>query len=264
MYHYSSNSSFWFGNPAARAGAKKKNSLLDEFVIFHTMQGAKVQVNDFDGSMEANMRKHKGKAAVSYRKGWDLPDMWADNRRLGSVAYETQAETSCMWEHRVRAKWVQILHSVDNFAFPSTMGWSMSDVAKDLDVLTTSSVWVPNTDANTPEQHAEPPQTVMHKHNLLKNVAKTQTSRITPLGDPRAYDTSNVHWFTAPRGNNRGESNAAFAVEEMKYYVVHIMSMARKQLDKHQGTVNAAWNALGDKLAQALDHVPADERRRLR
>jgi hypothetical protein len=106
-------------------------------------QGARVNVNDFDGSLAAPMRKYAGNPSVSYRPGWSLPDMYSGNGEQQSVMYETHAETACMWEHRIRAKWVQIIHSADNMASPISPHKTMAQVADSLDTQAVSAVLVP-------------------------------------------------------------------------------------------------------------------------
>jgi hypothetical protein len=69
--------------------------------------------------------------------------MYSGNGEQESVIYETHAETACMWEHRIRAKWVQILHSADNMALPISRNKTMAQVADSLDTQAVSAVLVP-------------------------------------------------------------------------------------------------------------------------
>lgn len=261
MYHFKNVSGFWYGNGAANGA--KRHSLLDEFVVHHYMQGAKVNVYDFDDSLAAPMQKYRGNPSIAYNPGWAIRDLWSGNTGLGSVAYETHAETTCMWEHRTRAKWVQVLHSVDNMALPKAPGTTMGQVAALLNTSELSAVLVPTTGASTPGKYKTSPKSVAHQYSLLGGT--NTRSRFTPLGDPRAFDSICVHWFKAPRPNSRGEKPSSYALNVMKYHTVHMMSMSRKNMDTHGGNEDPAWKALGDRLIEELQALPADVygRRRL-
>jgi len=260
MNGFKQGSKFWYGNAASQVmGANAtKHSLLDEFVVIHAMQGAKVNVHDFDGSLAAPMRKYAGNPSVSYRPGWSLPDMYSGNGEQQSVMYETHAETACMWEHRIRAKWVQIIHSADNMASPISPHKTMAQVADSLDTQAVSGVLVPTCLGNSPSSYRAPPLVSPHRYPFLGRYFRKR--RFTPLGDPRAYDATNVHVFRSPRPNHRGEHGASYAIGKMHYRVVHMMGMTRNTFDSHAGWDDVGWRELGDKLVQALKTVAGNDR----
>jgi len=76
------------------------------------------------------------------------------------------------------------------------------------------------------------------------------------MGNPRAFDSTNVHWFTARRDgfNASNAKDSQFAVDEMKYFTVHIMGIGgRSRLDSHKGLQNQRWNEMHQLLKKRLD-----------
>jgi len=263
MYGLKRDSKFWFNHPWQR---NNTFSVLDEFVTYHIMQGVKVQVHDHDGSLNISMSRYRNNPAVAYRRGWSLPAITfpAVLANSKATAYESHAETACMWEHRFRAKWIQILHSADNFAFPLKPGVLISDLARNLDPRHIHNVNVP---ACTPSSNPAPPRpatSLIEKFSLMPHLLMCLygKERSTPFGDPRAFDSTNVHWFTAPRpGFNISKSMKTFgtkwAIKEMGYFTMHIMGLGRTQLDQHIGPTNFKWSFLHRMLQKNLDKLEA-------
>eukprot|EP00285_Hemiselmis_virescens_P017704 CAMPEP_0173405834 /NCGR_PEP_ID=MMETSP1356-20130122/62888_1 /TAXON_ID=77927 ORGANISM="Hemiselmis virescens, Strain PCC157" /NCGR_SAMPLE_ID=MMETSP1356 /ASSEMBLY_ACC=CAM_ASM_000847 /LENGTH=607 /DNA_ID=CAMNT_0014366695 /DNA_START=1 /DNA_END=1821 /DNA_ORIENTATION=- len=251
MYGHKKTSGFWFNHPWQR---NNSFSVLDEFVTYHIMQGAKVQVHDHDGSLNISMLRYRGNPAVAYRRGWNLPAInYPHLEALQATAYETHAETACMWEHRFRAKWMQILHSADNFAFASQEGVLISDIARKLDTTNLSVILIPTCSGASRKNPTQAPRNIIEKYALLSSkegVAK-QRSRFTPIGDPRAFDSCNVHWFTAPRASYIRDYASDYAVNVLGYYTVHLIAMSIRKgrdLDNHAGRNDSQWNWLGNML----------------
>uniref|UniRef100_A0A6T8LD42 Membrane-associated protein n=1 Tax=Hemiselmis andersenii TaxID=464988 RepID=A0A6T8LD42_HEMAN len=257
MYGMHLNSSFWFNHPWQR---NNSFSLLDEFVTYHNMQGVKMQVHDHDGSLNISMHRYKGNPAVAYRRGWSMPALnfpWKTPSTQGT-AYEAHAGTACMWEHRFRAKWIQLLHAADTFAFADKSNELIADVARNLDPQHVNSVAVPACVPASQEFPGRPPSSLIERFNQFPDMRMCGASRkrYTPMGNPRAFDSTNVHWFTARRDgfNASNAKDSQFAVDEMKYFTVHIMGIGgRSRLDSHKGLQNQRWNEMHQLLKKRLD-----------
>jgi len=155
-------------------------------------QGAKVNVHDFDGSLAAPMRKYAGNPSVSYRPGWSLPDLYSGNGEQQTIMYETHAETACMWEHRIKAKWVQIIHSADNMASPISPHKTMAQVADSLDTQTVSGVLVPTCRESFPLAAADKYFGLYYHH--VHDIPLSTRQMILPTGRSRSRPLTN-HFF---------------------------------------------------------------------
>ena len=259
MFGFEAHSKFWYGNAAANSSG---HSLIDEFIVAHTMQGAKVNMHAFDDSLAAPMRKYAGNPSVAYRPGWDLPEMYNATPKVkgGYLAYEAQALTACFWEHRTSAKWVQIMNA-DNMAHPFDYPKrTMGQLAHEADTGAMSEVYVPTANGATPRDFITPPKVIPHQYSLIGRTVKKR--QYTPLGDPRAFDAINIHWFKAPRRNYRGTRDWAYSVQKLRYRVMHMMGLSRAAYDSHWGSPGEGWKEVGDELIKALKTVPVDRFRR--
>eukprot|EP00281_Chroomonas_sp_CCMP1168_P025520 CAMPEP_0206226768 /NCGR_PEP_ID=MMETSP0047_2-20121206/8269_1 /ASSEMBLY_ACC=CAM_ASM_000192 /TAXON_ID=195065 /ORGANISM="Chroomonas mesostigmatica_cf, Strain CCMP1168" /LENGTH=332 /DNA_ID=CAMNT_0053649881 /DNA_START=1197 /DNA_END=2195 /DNA_ORIENTATION=+ len=249
---------FWYGEPPY----PRNVSLLDAFIVYHTMQGARVVIHDQDGSLGGSMRERfEGRTdAVQWSFPWRLDGVWNTTYLYQSTAFEAHSETSCMWEARFKSKLVMILHSVDNFALPWRNGTDLASVAQGIDTQTVSNLSVPTAGAAPSDFNATHPSAtysrannILSRFNLLGGVNMHQRIRLTPMCDPRMQDSSNIHWFSGERPGHRGLWNASQVVLEGGFYTVHLMGITRPGMQARQGQAHPQWGRFGAELSARLE-----------
>jgi hypothetical protein len=192
---------------------------------------------------------------VNYRVNWrlvnELPGIAGDEF---NYAFESLAETTCMWEHRIRARWVQILHAVDNFIAPQCYGCSVGDVLRKVNNRNVSTINVPMAEAFTPVHLPSFTElNVLQRFTLIGN--NFFGHRQTPIANPRHFDDSAIHSFSGKRNSANAQSSVQLSESdsiEIGLHTVHIMALSRPERDVHEGLVDDSYLQFGKKLQLLL------------
>ena len=231
--------------------------MLEAFVLYHTMvvNASRLVMNDLDMTLLPRMKSFLELGFhVKYRANWrleeELPGLSPANELY---AFEPLAESTCMWEHRLSARWVQILHAVDNFFFPTCKGCNYSKVLSRINESVVSVIMVPMVEAFTPEV-AVPLDglNVLQRYPLIgPDTERKAKVRQTPIANPRHFDSTAIHRFVGMRASARGvvDEDASYTAG---LQTVHIMAIARPERDLHSGTNDSWYAELGYQLQDAL------------
>jgi hypothetical protein len=141
-FGYDRRNSFWSGDPPFA----RQYTLLDQFLVYHVdVMKVKVQYqdaykdsyhaikpyvdhNDHNHHHNNNNRKDP---KIFYRLGWR--ELGASFKTKYKYDFESYAETSCYFEHRLDSKWAVTLHAVDNFFLPGQQGETLASMVGKLD-----------------------------------------------------------------------------------------------------------------------------------
>ena len=247
FYGFTRNASaFWHGSPPYE---RPRHTLLDAFVVYHArVHGLHVTVNDFGADFRPLVQRYLGRN-VSYRGGWGLPALGPSD----PLDYEVLAEATCAWEHRLDARWVYILHAADNFAVPVARGELVRDALARLDPRVYSGAHVPMVQAYRATAGAAAGGNVLQRWNLLGPEFEQGVSRHTPVLNPRHLEYAVVHWNTAPTPDFRKNMEYTDAVPVLGLHTVHIMALARPELNRAAGRADASLDELAARLQDALE-----------
>jgi len=203
QFGYGKNSQYWAGNPPFDG-----YSMLESFVLWHSrMFGIEISIYDTERALSGAVEAFRGWGNVTYRPQMGLFDIQHSSlRRNGTYnpyTYQTQSEIACVWEQRTRSKWAMLLHSVDCYLYPESDTFAET-IAK-IDLETISQVQVPRIDANSdPSKPHNPEDSIVLRFPLMSRGGLIKQKEFTPIGNPRDFDASNVHVFTANRTSAKG------------------------------------------------------------
>ena len=203
QFGYGKNSQYWAGNPPFDG-----YSMLESFVLWHSrMFGIEISIYDTERALSGAVEAFRGWGNVTYRPQMGLFDIQHSSlRRSGTYnpyTYQTQSEIACVWEQRTRSKWVMLLHSVDCYLYPESDTFAETIAKIDLEMI--SQVQVPRIDANSdPSKPHNPQDSIVLRFPLMSRGGLIKQKEFTPIGNPRDFDASNVHVFTANRTSAKG------------------------------------------------------------
>ena len=256
---------FWEGDPLYPRGA----NLIESFIAHHVdvLGFGHVTINAFSAEFRERVQPFLG-ARVSYRGGWAMRG--ASLGRIGFVEvldYEELAESTCMWEHRLDARWVFRVHAADNFVM-SLNGEGIVASLKKLDSSVSGlelPITVPSTDAavlhpalrtlNVLERWAASRPCPEERYSRGDMGIFCDTWRTVPASNPRHLIHVVVHV------NEDGVRTAAFGrnlqgaavLNFTGLFVSHIMGLTRSDHNKPDiATPNLLLSSYGSKLRTAL------------
>ena len=236
---FDESSSFWRGSPPYFEGS----TLLEAFLLhnLNVVNASRLVIHDLGNGMHKRMKPFLQDGRVKYRTNWALTDELPGVGGELIYAFEAHAETTCMWEHRIRARWVQILHAVDNFLLPTCFGCNVSNILARINQSAVSELRVPIVEAFTPRELQHTPQTIVEAFNVLQRFSLLGDDwigrglrRDTPIGNPRHFNEAIIHEFVFPRTTIFKILDEERCIE-LGLQTVHIMALARPQLDTHIG-----------------------------
>jgi hypothetical protein len=266
-------SGYWHGVPPYPGGS----TLLEAFLLhnLYVVNASRLAMYDLESSMRARLSPFLAAGGkVKYRANWALRDelplisfvteeetLLPGQPRLTGVsgkremfyAFEAQAEATCAWEHRIRARWFQILHGVDNFLMPMCFGCNVTSVLARVDAAAISEIRVPIVEAFSPSNDAFLDRlNVMQRFRLIAETHfLARDGRQTPIGNPRHFDESWIHDLTGKRVTARGAIHESASLE-LGLHSVHIMALSRPERDTHIGIADEWFAEAGQQLARLL------------
>ena len=263
FFGYSSQSSFWLGDPRFQTG----HDLLTSFITHHldVVNIGHITINAFQFVFKDLTAPFIG-TRVAFRSGWTMEILNVTN--VEAMDFEAFAEATCLWEHRLDALWVFNVHAADNFLLSSVPGETVPDALKRIDSSFVSGfelpIVVPSTNHSTSHDHMWAQQNVLQRWSLNplcpNDYGQNRTRfcdawRTIPVANPRHLSHFNVH-------ENEGrlspflfnlEGNSAH--EATRLFVLHIMGLSRSHYDSGRGDHDAAVDKAGELLARALSRI---------
>mmetsp|Transcript_37432 Transcript_37432/g.92097 ORF Transcript_37432/g.92097 Transcript_37432/m.92097 type:complete len:110 (-) Transcript_37432:63-392(-) len=88
---------------------------------------------------------------------------------------------------------------------------------------------------------------IMQRFKLLGRVNMGQAAGMTPLGDPRLFDSTRPNAFNAEREGFRGVYKPEQGVE-LGLLSVHFKGLTSPHVDDHLGEEHEQWNLLAQRL----------------
>ena len=211
-YNYSAQAAYFAGDPPYPHGT----SLVDAFLLYHTrLQGGGggggggggrlgIVFQDLDGSFAPALARYAGGAggAVSYRPHWELtPGLGAQPGGAPELEHQSFAESTCMWEQRVRARWTMTALSVDCFLLPAARGRTALEALAGVDPAAWAELSVTAVQGySLPAAGGDgdddgEPRNVLQRYPLLDADFVTEFWRTMPIGNPRLHSYTMVHWM---------------------------------------------------------------------
>jgi hypothetical protein len=258
-HYFDESSSFWRGNPPYPG----TSTLLEAFLLHNlfVVNASRLVMHDLGSNMHKRMKPFLDTGRVKYRTNWALNDELPNVGGDMTTAFEAQAEATCGWEQRIRTRWIQILHAVDNFIMPTCFGCNVTSVLSRVNYTAVSELRVPMVEANTPalQSAAAETQNVLQRFPLLGE-EWIGRGRMTPIGNPRHFNEAWIHEFAFTLGEH---SPMFFRVSPLEIWdeerciefglqTVHIMALSRPHLDTHRGLLDKTFGELGLRLAAQL------------
>jgi hypothetical protein len=256
---------FWNGDPAYPRGA----GLLASFLAHHldVLGFGHVTINAFSSEFRERVLPYLG-ARVAYRGGWTLSSALGRIDHLEALDYEEFAKTSCMWEHRLDARWVFRVHAADSYVM-SLAGQRVSDALLRIDGSSVSGLELPIT---IPATDAGVPHAALTALNVLERWASRRpcphddvrdkvggafcgTWRAVPAANPRHMSHIVVH------ANEEGVRTAEFglnlqgiaALNATGLFVSHVMGLSRSEQNKPElAQRDDLLSSYGQRLRAAL------------
>jgi hypothetical protein len=250
-HYFDESSSFWRGSPPYMGGA----TLLEAFLLhnLYVVNASRLVMHDLSSRLQERMAPFLDSGRVKYRTNWALNDeLPGVGIEFPFYAFEANAEATCSWEHRISARWVQILHAVDNFLMPACFWCNVTSVLSRVNYTAVSELRVPMVEANTPGLQSAEFSTlnVLQRFSLLAE-DWVGRGRETPIGNPRHFNEGLIHNFAFPRVSGLKKLGGAECIE-LGLQTVHIMALARPQLDTHDGLPDKIYSEVGLRLAAKL------------
>lgn len=262
FFGYGMRSAFWHGVPRYFDG----EDLLTSFIVHHldVARFGHVTINAYDPAFRELVRPFAG-ARVAYRGGWDIAFfMEGDDTNHEALDFEVLAEATCLWEHRLDARWVFIVHAADNFLSSAVPGEGVSEALARIDASKVSGIELPIVIATT--NHSIPHDGIWRLNNVLQRWSLRAPCpadhmgsygcgdwRTIPAANPRHVDHHLVHEnkgrLALFRDNVKGD--AAFGLT--KLFVTHILGLAREDWDSNDGVRDAALSDTAERLDHALE-----------
>jgi hypothetical protein len=256
---------FWEGDPAYPRGA----GLIASFLSHHldVLGFGHVTISAFSSEFHERVRPYLG-ARVAYRGGWALSSALGRIGRVEALDYEELAETSCMWEHRLDARWVFRVHAADNFVM-SLAGHRVGDALSQLDGSSVSGLELPIT---VPSTNANVSHAALGALNVLERWAARRPCphETAQSGDGGAFCSA---WRTVPAANPRHMSHVVVhtnedgartsefginlqgiaALNATGLFVSHVMGLTRSEHNKPElARHDALLSSYGQQLQAAL------------
>ena len=250
-HFFDENSAFWRGDPPY----PRESTLLEAFLLHNlfVVNVSRIVMHDLSSNMLPRMKPFFASGKVRYRANWSLEDELPGISGSSVYAFEIHAEATCQWEHRIRSRWVQILHAVDNFLLPLCFGCNASSILSHVNRTAVSEIRVPILEAFSPASV----QIVTNRNNVLQRYSLLGEDwigrgRHTPIGNPRHFNEAWVHDFIHRRNTARGTLSEEASIE-LGLHTVHILALARPQLDTHIGLPDKWYSEASMRLSALLD-----------
>jgi hypothetical protein len=201
-YNYSAQAAYFAGAPPYPHGS----TLVDAFLLYHTRLqgrggGLGIVFQDLDGSFAPALARYGSGAggAVSYRPHWELtPGLGAQPGGAPELEHQSFAESTCMWEQRLRARWSMTALSVDCFLLPAERGRSALAALAAVDAGAWAELSVTAVQGFSPPGagSAAPAAAlnVLQRYPLLDADFATEGWRTMPIVNPRLHSYTMVHW----------------------------------------------------------------------
>lgn len=253
---------YWHGVPPFN------HNLLDAFLMYHfdihkaSIMLYQLHSNDNKDELYDFLKAHdydKG-YDLKFRNGWNYPDLHHYPHYKDNYFFECIAESTCMWENRFRSKYFIILHAMDNFILPAKFNNTLVDTVKTLenDYKNVSGFLVPIINAYSSDEIHEKyakyeNKNVLLRYNRLSNEYIYLDIRHTPMGNPRHFASSFIHWlpFVNPAFTTILHFYETF--QKLKLHTVHIMGLTRKIYNKiGSGDTDVWYDELGIRLQKLL------------
>lgn len=242
LFGYSEKNDFWQGSPRYTS-----HSLLDAFLVYHVkVLGLHVTIQDRHFDLANAMPLHLSKQ-VRYRGGWDLH--FGDE--VPAYAWEILAEATCLWERRLDSLFVAPV-SVDQFILPRIPGELIPDLMRRIDLNQTSGFEAPTVQAFASSATKSVP-TVLQRWNLLGQDLEFNDQRCIPFANPRHVTHQGVHWNWGRTADFKSNRDVNYVYDVLQMHVVHIMALARPQMNQGVGRQDEWYSHLASVLAQELE-----------
>jgi hypothetical protein len=240
------SNAFWYGEPPYEG----HRSILDSFLVYHSeLMGARVVFNDLSNNSAALMDHYKHSQKIIYRGQWNMADFPAElssyhDEFQTSYDFESKAETTCVFENRIFAKWFIIAHAVDNFVLPLSYNVTVSEFANRLDANKIVYASVPIVLPGSREPRKDYGNVLLRWPEIDPMKYHT-VGRYTPLGNPRATAFTWIHWIAIlpAHWDISKYKTASQSVYELNICTVHIMGLGRNNLNRHYGGKSDPWYA---------------------
>ena len=192
-YGYNGNiGSYWIEDPPFPHGS----SLVDAFLVYHwKLHGLRVVYQDVGSSfLPSLIRYNASGGAIKYRPNWEL------SPSLNSVSgvtneHEIFAEATCFWDHRISARWHMQGLSSDCFLLPTKANVSVRSALAQVDQLLYSELAVPMVRGFSAISMISSETNVLQRYALMGRDLEFEGTRQMPIGNPRHYTYTIVHWL---------------------------------------------------------------------
>ena len=226
----------------------------------------RVVFNDFLEDTKRYVDPHRENGKVLYRGNWaDLSQFkvmglndW-ENSRVGSYLIESLAENTCHWENRIRARWIFIVHAVDNFAVPTRFGEFLFDVAKRLNSSEVSAVAVPTVHILMPKS-TENEKGLLSRWSVLGKEFIFGDKRHTPIFNPRHVSWSWIHYVVGLMPTFNRYIPMEEAVGALGLHTGHIMGLSRANENNLQHAGSSRNDTWYTQLSVILDALVGERK----
>jgi len=234
------------------------SSTLDQYIVHaHLMGFGVLHIYDLGTAFRAATQRYADLGWVVYVPNWSGPHLHAS---VGCCPeFEQLAETRCIWENRIRSKWVGILHNVDNFALPAARYATIPEALAAFDLEATGMIHAPMQDGAVDGDNyvyrdtASPWSNVFFRWPLL---LKPETRNHVPYCNPRNAIQSNIHEILEKPHFFRGDETVPVrtvqdveAAEHLTTFHLWVMVMENR---RDEGFADPLLVRLGYQLDQAL------------
>ena len=220
-------------------------------VTFNSLYG-------YSGKSFELMDPYRGSKRVFFRD-WNLSKAFP-NTTNDFYFFEILAETTCLWENRLRAEWVFFVHASDVFAFPhhynQTLQRTMKAVDPNIVVWAKVPIILPGTE-NPPIVSGN----ILQRFNLLQRDRFDENEltfrKRTPIGNPRRIENSCVHEMKMFAKYYFGQYwKYVFEVPQASLVLnltsVHVMGILREKYNARDGIKDPWYTELATRLEETL------------
>lgn len=246
LYGLTKSSTFFFGSPPYVG-----HNLLDALIVYNTrILGIPLVVYDADDSAMQTVEKYKG-ARVWHRRGWRIHAHGPSHKKTSE--YEILAGSTCFWERRLDARWIQML-GTDTFLMPVVPRENMSVILSRLDPAQYSYALVPFYLAFSRPSTMNK-SNVLQRFNLLGTPMEGGTMTYT-LMNPRHSVNFAVHTPHAVMPSFNQVMPAGEVFHNMKLHMLHLMNLNRKIPSRYPERHEDPWhNELANRLQVELERI---------